>query len=364
MTKIAHILYSGLGGHGSVVFSFLSNPESKEFNNHLLFYGIEPLLEEYKQKARDSEIAYKYLNKRQKIDFQGNSIAYKTLVKWQPDVVMLNSQSLIFPVSKYCKKYKAKLIVIDHTNNALKRKTDWMYSSFCISNAKYYVVLTEEFKNELLTIKPKWKKYQYKIKVIPNGIDQETFFPKTTDSSKNSTIKIGMLSRITSIKDHETLIRAFEICKHELKQPIQLILAGDGEKLATLKELASKLNMNEYIHFTGLLNENECANFLQNLDIYVHATFGEALSTAILQAMATKLPIIASDVQGVNNLLENKRNALLIETENAQLLAKTIMELIKKEDLRASLSNHAYNDFLTNYSSSKMFNFYKEIIQY
>ncbi|MBK8495622.1 MAG: glycosyltransferase family 4 protein [Chitinophagaceae bacterium] len=56
--------------------------------------------------------------------------------------------------------------------------------------------------------------------------------------------------------------------------------------------------------------------FLQSLDIYVHASLGETMSTAIMQAMACKLPIVASDVNGINNMIIHGKTGILVPTHN------------------------------------------------
>ena len=100
-----------------------------------------------------------------------------------------------------------------------------------------------------------------------------------------------MQSRLVPIKDHITLIKALSIVKNSLKTEIKLRLAGDGETLPLFKELVLRLNVGENVEFCGMLNEKELAAFTSSLDIYIHATHGETLSTALMQAQAFGLPI-------------------------------------------------------------------------
>jgi L-malate glycosyltransferase len=111
----------------------------------------------------------------------------------------------------------------------------------------------------------------------------------------------------------------------------------------------------------GMLNENELLPFMQSLDIYVHATFGETLSNSIMQAMACGLPIIASDVWGVNNMIQNNGNGLLYESQNDAMLADEISELIVNVEKRKTLGKSARIFAEQNYSNQVMFNSYKQL---
>lgn len=71
------------------------------------------------------------------------------------------------------------------------------------------------------------------------------------------------------------------------------------------------------MEFTGLLDQAELVDFLRETDIYVHATLGEASSTAILQAMAVGLPVVASDVSGVDTMLPEEAGRLVPPTRSA-----------------------------------------------
>jgi glycosyltransferase involved in cell wall biosynthesis len=167
------------------------------------------------------------------------------------------------------------------------------------------------------------------------------------------------------IKDHITLLKAFSILKKskkEASQQLMLKIAGDGELKTELITIAEHLGISGDVVFTGMLNEEQLTAFLGSLDIYVHASLGETMSTAIMQAMACGLPIIASDVNGINNMITDKIDGILVPAKNEQLLATALSILINDPLLRKSLAQNAFTNAVNNYSNQTMFQSYKRNI--
>ena len=92
--------------------------------------------------------------------------------------------------------------------------------------------------------------------------------------------------------------------------------------------------------------------------MYIHASLGETMSTAIMQAMACALPVIASDVSGINNMLAADVTGILVPAKNEFLLADAIINCISNPTLLQSLSQKAYAYAVTNFSNQAMFQAY------
>jgi len=172
-----------------------------------------------------------------------------------------------------------------------------------------------------------------------------------------------MQSRLSETKDHTTLIAAFALLlkMQAFEKPVKLYLAGDGNCRAALESQAQSLQLTENIVFTGMLEETELPGFITSLDIYVHATLGETMSTAIMQVMACRLPIIASDVLGVNNMIKHNQNGLLVPAKNAEVLSQAMTELLVNSKKANELANNAFTFATENYSNQKMLHSYNEI---
>lgn len=359
--KILHVLYSGLGGHGNVFFSMVKGDVNKEMEYEALFYGIEDVREEYLEQCAKNKIKFYTAKKKPGLDISYYKQILHHIKSSDPDIVFLHGSAYILAakIASYFSEKKYKIIVRETQANHLKTNVQWLTLGVAMQLADKIVCLTDEF-NSQIKKKIRFLYQRKKVTVIPNGIDLTLYKP--TEKNKNNTVlNIGMQSRIVNIKDHITLLKAFAIVKkQEDKRGKKLILkiAGDGELKNELVKLSEELKINTDVIFTGMLNEQDLITFLQSLDVYIHASLGETMSTAIMQAMACGLPVIASDVSGINNMLAAGATGILVLPKNDLLLADAIINCISNSTLRQSLSQKAYAYALTNFSNQAMFKAY------
>jgi glycosyltransferase involved in cell wall biosynthesis len=363
--KILHVLYSGLGGHGNVFFSMVKGDVNKEMEYEALFYGIEDARQEYLDECKKNGIAFFTAKKKQGLDIGYYKKIVASIRASNPDIVFLHGSAYILPakIAGYLSKKKYTIIVRETQANHLKTNMQWITLAVAMQLADKIVCLTNEF-NAQIRKKISLLYHKKKVVIIPNGIDLSTYKP-TEKNIANSVLTIGMQSRIVSIKDHITLLKAFSILKKsekEASQKLTLKIAGDGELKNELINITEQLGISGDVVFTGMLNEEQLTAFLGSLDIYVHASLGETMSTAIMQAMACGLPIIASDVSGINNMITDKADGILVQAKNEQLLATALSTLINDPQLRKSLGQKAFTNAVNNYSNQTMFRSYRRNI--
>ena len=298
--------YSGLGGHTGVVFPLIS-ADSTSNEWAIGFVGNAKLLPNFVDQCNFLKIQYK--------DFLFHSgfpfFAWINLFFWfckiRPEGIICHNSSFLFPCKIYSLLFSANIIVVEHTNNQLKRKKDWLFSFFSIVFANKVVLLTESYRSELEKV---FKRFNFKKKyhVVPNGVDIQKFPLINFNSNhrhERENFILGMAARFTDIKRQDLLLKAIQRINnsHSSEINLKLSLAGNGPELNRIKSLAKKLEITPMISFEGLIEEWELPDWYKNLDLYIHATEGETLSISILQAMSVGLPILASDVHGVSNLL-------------------------------------------------------------
>ena len=356
--KILHVLYSGLGGHGNVFFSMVKGDVNKEMEYEALFYGIENVREEYIEQCEKNKIKFFIAKKKDGIDIHYYNKILQSIKISNPDIVFLHGSAYILPakIAGYLSKKKYKIIVRETQANHLKTTLQWLTLSVAMQMANKIVCLTTEF-NEQIKEKIKWLYRKKKVTVIPNGIDLSVYQP-SKKKPDDSVVIIGMQSRIINIKDHATLLKGFAAVKKfksNTGKKLMLKIAGDGELKNELINLSKQLGIDKDVIFTGMLNEIELTGFLNSLDIYIHASFGETMSTAIMQAMACGLPVIASDVNGINNMITGFVNGILVPVKNELLMAQAIDDLIKDPLLKQSLAQNARIYAINNFSNQTMF---------
>lgn len=357
--NILQVLYSGLGGHGNVAYSFIEGSNNND-NQQLIFYGIESLKPEYKIKASECGAVYRSILKKRGIDISALLKYISCLYAFKPEVIILHSTNLLVPTFFYKLISGSKLLFVEHQSNQAKSKHQWLMSSLSFLLADKVVYLTEEYKRE---VKARIKYFkEEKTVVIPNGINTNVFRAKEDTLFNPAKVKLLMVSRLNKLRDHYTIIRAAEVLikKYELRNLV-LTIAGDGETLEELKKITKDLRLEQNVKFTGNLAEAEIVKEFHNADIYVHASLAETLSTSILQAMASKLPIVASNITGINNLLIDEHNALLFNNGDYEGLADKILLLSKDFTLKDRISTSALHDVRQFYSHYRMSNSYQQL---
>lgn len=359
--KVLHILYGGMGGHGSVVTSIIAADKEQKYKHQLLFYGIEEVNTNYLHFAEHHELANACVVKKRGLDINAYKTVWRNLKILNPDTVLVNSMTLIWLLIVYGFIYRKKIIAVEHNDNTIKTKHEWFSSAIACLFANKVVYLTEKYKLEVRAKLPLLFSEKKSV-VINNGIDLDKFKPMDISKKPNNEIVIGMQSRFTPIRDHKTLINAVKLINAKNNYTIILALAGNGETYKEIKIYIEEQQLNNTVKLLGNLNEANLILFLNTLDIYVHSSLAENLSTAIIQAMACKKAIIATNIPGINNLIQEGNTGILFEPKNEKDLAKKIESLIENKNSRTLISENALK-YAHNYFSNKtMFDKYAILI--
>jgi glycosyltransferase involved in cell wall biosynthesis len=359
--SVVHTLYSGLGGHGSVFFSLIKADRTKSIDQKAVFCGIEAVNPDYLKLCKQWTVPFRFVKKKPGADFAVYIKLYRAYRTLKPDVIVLHGSAFIFVAWLYRFFNRRTLIFVRETQaHHLKTNREWFWLKWSLRLSQKLIFLTTESLNGVVQKFPGLSVAQ-KAVIIPNGIDMDLYKP-TVYVGSDKGLTLGMQSRLQRIKDHPTLLRAFRIVMNQFPDlELKLRIAGDGVTMVELKELAVKLNIAERVELLGMLPEQELAAFMNELDIYIHATFGETMSNSIMQAMACGLPIVASDVWGVNNMLEHHQTALLVPVQDPEAMASALVQLITNKNLRADLGTMARKEAVEKYSNDRLFKEYSTL---
>jgi glycosyltransferase involved in cell wall biosynthesis len=172
----------------------------------------------------------------------------------------------------------------------------------------------------------------FNVHQIPNGIDFSVIHLQENRKFEKQIIFAGRLSKEKGIK---TLI---EICK-QLPSEIHLLIIGDGPEKENIKKIELE---NTNIHYLGTKNHKETVSLIKGSDVLIQPSFSEGISSTILEAMACKTTVIASNIGGNPELIQDEKSGILIEPTNHEIFCKKIIKLMSDESLRDKLSSLAY----------------------
>lgn len=180
------------------------------------------------------------------------------------------------------------------------------------------------------------------IKTQLLGLDLTTYKRRQQidfQDAKERPLRILTVADARPEKGLDILILAFLQVKRQM-QNAHLHIIGDGPLLAHARILVESCGIQDSVDFLG--RRDDVPDLLSQSDLYIQPSLSEGLPLAVMEAMATGLPIIASDVGGVSELLEDRVSGLLILPGCIDCLAAAIVELINDVALRESLGRNAY----------------------
>lgn len=245
----------------------------------------------------------------------------------------LKNWLLYFPIEKYCAKLTDCLITINKEDyqRAVKNK-------FLAKNIVY-----------VPGIGVNTKKY---------GEMNISKLNKRKELGLNEEIVLISVGELNSNKNHKVIIEAIS----QIEAPIRYLICGKGKNEKFLKELVKKKNLENKVNFLGYRSDTE--ELLSISDIFCFPSYREGLSVALMEAMASGLPIICSNIRGNIDLIRDKQGGFLVNPNDINEFKSSIEKLIDNQELRKSMGKvNIINikEFDTENVNKSMSNIYKGV---
>jgi glycosyltransferase involved in cell wall biosynthesis len=182
-----------------------------------------------------------------------------------------------------------------------------------------------------------------KVVTIPNGVDIQRFDPAHSVSTIRAelnldpaAIVIGSIGMLDNNKGHACLLRAFHDLTQRCAETVHLIMVGDGPEKARLKQLAHELGLEMSVHFVGY--RRDMPAILKGTDIVVVPSIEyESFSLAAVEAMAMQVPVVASRLGGLAEVVEEGKTGLFFSPGDHAQLFVALRALIADSTLRAKM---------------------------
>ena len=175
------------------------------------------------------------------------------------------------------------------------------------------------------------------IDVIPNGVELDRFFPDETEE-KSEVLRLLTVGRLSVTKRIEMLIEAVEIL-HRTACKVRLTVVGGGQLEQQLRKIVTEKELTDVIEITGRMDPEKMPEVYWQNDIFISASMQEGMSNAMLEAMATGLPIVTTRCEGLAELIDG--NGLVAEHDNIEEIAKAIKRLADDSKLYKRMSTAA-----------------------
>lgn len=360
MPDIVHLCYPGVGGQAAVATGLAIEGSRAGVSHGVVFYGIEATAPQYLQLCEAHDIEHMTIVKQPGFGLSARRQLAQTIRSMAPSIVVSHHHDTAVTVSALtlldCSDDRPLRIFVEHHSNALKSKKDWLLSTLAHRSCDQTVFLTEAYRREVHAKIGRWLDFE-KTTVIANGLDLSFYQP--VDHGCDTSV-IGMQGRMDTGKDFESLIRAFAIIAKG-HQSLRLELIGDGPHRDRLEKLCRDLSIEARVNFTGFLKHEELIAHMSEWQIAVLMTAGETLSMAILEIWALALPLVSTRVAGVQDLVNDGVDALLVNPADVAALGETLLKLIQESDLAKSLGLAGRDRVLVEFNRQQIWQQYVEL---
>jgi glycosyltransferase involved in cell wall biosynthesis len=170
--------------------------------------------------------------------------------------------------------------------------------------------------------------------VVPNIVDLRRFQPRAAKADALG--RLIVTRNLERVYDNETAIRAFAML--QTSHPgSTLTLAGSGPELRALQRLAEELGVADRVHFAGRLDRDDIARLYADATIMLNPSLVDNMPNSVLEALASGVPVVSTNVGGVPYLLEDGRTGLLVEPGSPRSMADAVCRLLASDELRSHL---------------------------
>lgn len=288
------------------------------------------------ERLEEKKIPIVYLNKKKGFDIRMVFRLYKLFTSYRPEVVHTH---------RYVMQYVIPAAILSgvpvrvHTVHNIAEKelgkiqrkiNSVFYRFFRVTPIAISPIIKK-------TIMEEYKLPKDRIPMIYNGLNLEKYLPKIEYTAKNNSINILHIGRFEKQKNHIGLIESFKIV-HDREPKAVLTLVGTGDLENEIFGLVKELNLEKSVIFAGV--QSEVYKFYNQADIFVLPSLWEGMPITLIEAMASGVPIVATKVGGIPDMVEHKQTALLVDIDENKI-AQAILDLIENNELREKIGQNA-----------------------
>ena len=338
-----------IGGAQNMVYELIRCMDRNKFNLNVLCYGcrIENTLTEKIEKIQKIE----YLGVKGKITPAVFLRVLKKIDSYKPDVIHSHLGGNLFAIP-WGILHRKPVIVTSHTKPQVAFSNVIPLLKAGI-RFKAVTVVTVSEENQKLT-REYFNLNSENCRYINNGINIDRFYKK--EHNKFTFINVG---RQDENKNQIAILRCFaELYKENPN--ILLYLLGEGSQQDTLRKEAENMGLKNAVIFTGNVGNTE--DYYAVSDCYVQSSHREALPLTALEAMATGLPIISTDVGGMKDIVKESNGFLVTDGDEEMLLSKMREMLNMPSEKRGAYSKASY-EIVKQYSAERMTEKYEQLYE-
>ena len=356
--RIMHVLYSlAIGGSETVGSEIAKHMQSNGHTNMVVALEHDgPLSSELQTFGIETRV----VDRSNKGMFEAMKDIWKIVAEFKPDVLHTHHMYTLFYTVAAGTRFRVPIVHTEHEFWTLDTRNGKLYMPFL---GRFCGVITAVNESTRLFMQDSLKLQCKKLTTVPNGIDLKRFNSETSLTRADLGVEegdklAGIVARLDKVKNHSLLIRAWaEVLKHVSEA--KLLIIGEGGEAADLKNQMQAAGLQGKIIFLG--PRRDVSEILPLLDVAVLSSHEEGLPMTLLEAMASELPIVATSVGGVPQLIEDRGNGLLVADDDELGMARALVEIFSSKSFSRKLGQAGLHLVLNKYSLDYSAGCYEDI---
>lgn len=257
----------------------------------------------------------------------------REILKINPDIIHVQAIFASIPIILIKVLFNYPLVIYARGSDVyLPSHLSKITRKILLKKADRVIALTEHMKDTIQEF------YSDKIVVIPNGVDSRFFSSETVKTEKDLLVReLLFVGRLDPVKGISFLLHAVALIKKKYPD-VHLTIIGDGKEKKTLLKLIERLNISNNIIFLGAISHERIHYHMNRSKIFILPSLSEGFPLAILEAMAAGLPIIASSIGGIIEIIDDGLNGFLVEPKNPEDIAEKVIYLFQNEHIWQKIS--------------------------
>jgi glycosyltransferase involved in cell wall biosynthesis len=179
-------------------------------------------------------------------------------------------------------------------------------------------------------------KYGFGTQVVPNIVNLDRFSAAPAQAARTDGPRLLVARNLEPIYDNETALRAFALVAKTHPQA-RLVVAGSGPLLADLERVAGELGIAQAVTFTGRVDNQRMAELYREADLMLNPSLVDNTPNSVIEALASGVPVVSTNVGGVPYLVEDGQTALLVPPGSPEAMAAAVLRVAADPLLAASL---------------------------
>lgn len=221
--------------------------------------------------------------------------------------------------------------------------------------------ITLKLADKVVIVNPDWKKtfkktahlfeqIPEKVIVAPNAVDINLFKPSENKYRKNSILFVSVLDEYHRFKGFDYLLDALPEVKMKIPDA-KLVVVGEGVLVDEYRNKALRLGVGDMVEFHGKKTQAELVSYYQDANVFIlPSTEIEGFAIVLLEAMASGVPVIATDVHGVAIEVKERETGIIIPAKNASSIANALLEILASDGSRTRMGNKGRQLIVEKYS--------------